>query len=186
MKTARFKHVVAKCGRPRIHLLWVKPEQDQELMRAFKAHRVMSVHQAVRGTAKDFGAVGLLKDTFTQFLVFPKSLKTFADRRIVGIDYDLLDSEESPGGAITPARRAKPLKEARPKASAPKPKKAAKAPPAPAPKRVSPPAPSKPKPPPIPLPDGVAETIRKALRDLNADKTTRAIETLRSLLPEPK
>lgn len=60
MKTVRFRQVVAACGRPAVHLSWVKPEQDRELMRAFKDHRVMSIHQTLRGSAKDFGSVGFL------------------------------------------------------------------------------------------------------------------------------
>ena len=161
MKTARFRQVVAACGRPSVHLSWVKPEQDRELMRAFKAHRVMSIRQALRGSAKDFGSVGLLKDRQTQLLIFPKSLRRFTDRRIIGIDYRLL--------AADPAPRAAPAKP-------PKPSKPERTPP----EKKPPPPPPPPKP---ELPAAVAKTIRQALRDLGAGRSDRARARLRNLLP---
>lgn len=90
MKTARFASVVAKCGKPSPHLAWIALEQDRELKAAVAANRVMTIHQIARGGKKDFGTVGFSPGPQTQLLIFPRSLKRFADERIVAIDYDLL------------------------------------------------------------------------------------------------
>ena len=68
----------------------------------------MSVRQAVTGTKKDFGEVGYLTGTNITYLVFPKSLKAFADRRIVGIDYALLPQPEPSSGEKQPATKPRP------------------------------------------------------------------------------
>ncbi len=61
-------------------------------MTAVKQQRVMSLHQTIRGSTKDYGTVGLQKSPKTQRLVFPKSLRSFSDRRVIAINYDLLGS----------------------------------------------------------------------------------------------
>lgn len=90
MKTVTFAQVLAKSGKPEIHLSWTPPEKDRALMAAVKQQRVMSLHQTIRGSTKDYGTVGLLKSPGTQLLVFPKSLRSFSDRRVIAINYDLL------------------------------------------------------------------------------------------------
>jgi hypothetical protein len=109
MKTVRFTQVVASCGAPGVHLTWVAPEQDPTLKAALKQNRVMTVHQNIRGTTRDYGTIGLLKTPHAQLLVFPRSLKRFADRRVVGIDYSLLASvpEKAKGGGSLPKAQAK-------------------------------------------------------------------------------
>jgi hypothetical protein len=61
------------------------------------------------GTTRDYGTIGLLKTPHAQLLVFPRSLKRFADRRVVGIDYSLLASvpEKAKGGGSLPKAQAK-------------------------------------------------------------------------------
>ena len=110
MKTARFATVVAKCGKPQPHLAWVALEQDRELKSAVAANRVMTVHQIARGGKKDFGTVGFSPGPPTQLLIFPKSLKRFADERIVAINYDL----RANAAKFVPARP-EPLKSRAPK-----------------------------------------------------------------------
>jgi hypothetical protein len=82
------------------------------LKKALKHHRVLTVHRRLRGAKKDFGVVGLEPARNAQFLVFPKSLRSFADRRVVGIDYDLLADAISvvpaPKERNVRARRKKP------------------------------------------------------------------------------
>ena len=90
MKTARFATIVAKSGRPALHLAWQPLAKDAALKTALAAHRVMTIHQALRGPHKDFGTVGFTKAPRTQILIFPRSLRRFAGQRIVGINYDLL------------------------------------------------------------------------------------------------
>lgn len=90
VKTARFRDIVAKSGRPEIVTLWQEPKKNPAFQRALREQRVMSVHQTVTGTKKDFGEVDYIAGTNITYLVFPKSLKEFAGRRIVGIDYSLI------------------------------------------------------------------------------------------------
>ena len=48
----------------------------------------MTVQKSESGT--DFGIVGFKERKGATYLVFPKSLKRFADTRIVGIDWALV------------------------------------------------------------------------------------------------
>lgn len=173
MKTARFKQIVAACGKPRIHLTWVKPEKDRELMRLLKAGRVMTVHQFSRGAGKDFGTVGLFKgERNAQLLVFPKSLRRFAERRVIGIDYSLLAvakttaTRKAPGKKSLPKARVKPRGEripAVPSVTPPRTKPAAARPFAPAPPAL------------------VAREIKQALRELKAGRIAAARARLEKL-----
>jgi hypothetical protein len=90
MKTARFADVVEKAGKPTPYTLWTPAKDDAQFQRALKAHRVMSIHHETAGTAKDHGTVGYTEDPKSLLLVFPKSVKRFEGKRVVGINYDLL------------------------------------------------------------------------------------------------
>ena len=94
MKTIRFSQVVEACGKPHLHLLLIDPKKDDALQRAIKTHRVMTVHQSPGGTKADFGTIGF-EVRPGQILIFPKTLKRFANRRVVGIDFGLV--AETPG-----------------------------------------------------------------------------------------
>ncbi|MEI9895372.1 MAG: hypothetical protein WDN28_16160 [Chthoniobacter sp.] len=108
MKTARFSQVVAKCGQPEVHVAWIAPARDRVLQAAVKTNRVMTVLQENVGTKADHGIVGFEAGQNRQFLIFPKSLRSFAGRGIVGIQYDLLDSREvSQKDQAPPARLSK-------------------------------------------------------------------------------
>ena len=48
----------------------------------------MTVQKSESGT--DFGIVGFKERRGARYLIFPKSLKEFADRRVVGIDWTLV------------------------------------------------------------------------------------------------
>ncbi len=106
MTTARFKDLVARVGRPEVHLSWSGPAKDAVLQEAAKANRLLSVHQNTRGGKKDHGEVGLHAGRDVQYLLFPKSLRAFAGKRIVGIDYDALGGELS-ASAPAVTKRAK-------------------------------------------------------------------------------
>ena len=93
MKTARFTELVQKAGAPKNYLLWIPPNQDPVFQRAVKEQRILTIHQENVGTKKDYGMVGFHEEPTAQFLVFPKSLKAYVDRRVVGINYDLLAQE---------------------------------------------------------------------------------------------
>jgi len=90
VKTARFRAVVEKCGRPEVYTLWLKPKTDRHFQSLLKNNRVMTIRPSESGT--DFGEVGFHKGTGARFLAFPKSLKRFEGQRIVGIDWTLVQS----------------------------------------------------------------------------------------------
>src|SRR5882757_6959436 len=67
----------------------------------------MTVKQEMVGSAKDFGIVGFIREKNASYLVFPKSLKEFQDRRIVGIKYDLIETPGPIGRVVKPEAPAK-------------------------------------------------------------------------------
>ena len=87
--------------------LWSDPTNDKAFQRALKQERILSVHQTLVGSRKDFGEVGFVKAAGVTYLEFDKSLKEFAGRRVVGIDYSLLKQPPEPG---EPAAAPKPKK----------------------------------------------------------------------------
>src|SRR5690349_21705527 len=95
VKTARFRDVVSKCGAPKIVTLWQDPNKDKNFQRALREERIISVHQTVVGSRKDFAEVGFVKGAGITYLEFEKPLTAFAGRRIVGIDYALLEEKEA-------------------------------------------------------------------------------------------
>ncbi len=95
MKTVRFATVVEAAGRPDVHILLTRPENDSALQAAIKAHRVMTVHQDPIRRRADHGTIGFDPGPSRQFLIFPHSLSQFAGRSIVAIKYDLLKDGES-------------------------------------------------------------------------------------------
>ena len=109
METVRFSKIVEAAGKPVIHILWIDPEKDPILKKAINAKRVMTVHQGLTKAKADYGTVGFQKGIAGQILIFPKSLKRFADTRVTGVKYDLLDSATAPKGQqarkIVPAKR---------------------------------------------------------------------------------
>jgi hypothetical protein len=88
VKTARFARVVEKCGEPEVYTLWQKPTADRHFQSHIKNNRVMTVQKSESGT--DFGIANFKQRKGATYLVFPKSLKRFADKRIVGIDWALI------------------------------------------------------------------------------------------------
>jgi hypothetical protein len=90
VKTARFAALVEKCGRPEVHTLWQKPKTDRHFQSLLKNNRVMTVRSTQSGT--DFGEVGFHQKPGARFLAFPKSLKRFEGKRIVGIDWGLVET----------------------------------------------------------------------------------------------
>lgn len=87
-ETARFSQIVEKCGQPNVYTLWQKPAADQRFKAQLKNNRVMTVQKSESGT--DFGIIGFKESKGARYLVFPKSLKQFADKRVVGVDWTLV------------------------------------------------------------------------------------------------
>jgi hypothetical protein len=89
-KSKRFADVVEAAGKPEVHTLWQRPLQDRTLQSAIKSHRVMTILKTDAGS--EFGMVGLKEQKGARYLMFPKSLKGFENKRIVGIKWDLVKS----------------------------------------------------------------------------------------------
>ena len=87
-KMVRFSQVIEECGKPEVYTLWQKPSTDRHLQSQVKNNRVMTVLKTESGT--DFGISGFKEKKGTSYLVFPKSLKRFADRRVIGVDWKLV------------------------------------------------------------------------------------------------
>jgi hypothetical protein len=89
VKTARFFQVIEECGKPQVYTLWQKPSADRHFQAQMKKSRVMTILKSEAGT--DFGIIGLKESKGARYLIFPKSLKRFADRRISGIDWTFVE-----------------------------------------------------------------------------------------------
>ncbi|MBV9643065.1 MAG: hypothetical protein JO334_05800 [Verrucomicrobia bacterium] len=103
--TVRFQKIVESTGKPSVHLLWIDPAKDPILQKAVKANCVMTVHQRPSGTKTDFGTIGFEKNVAGQILIFPKSLKSFAGKRVVGVKYDSIEWPAVPKNQQTPKTR---------------------------------------------------------------------------------
>jgi hypothetical protein len=85
VKNARFAQVVEKAGKPGVYTLWQKPAQDRHLQSEIKNNRVMTIQKS--DTGSEFGIVGFKEHKGASYLIFPKSLKRFENKRIVGINW---------------------------------------------------------------------------------------------------
>ena len=87
-KTARFSQVVENCSKPHVYTLWQKPSADRHLQAEIKKNRVMTILKSESGS--DFGIINFKESRESRYLIFPKSLKRFAEKRIIGIDWALV------------------------------------------------------------------------------------------------
>ena len=88
IKTARFSQIIENRGKPQVYTLWQKPSTDRHLQSQIKRNRLMTILKSESGT--DFGIVGFKESREARYLIFPKSLKRFAEKRIIGIDWALV------------------------------------------------------------------------------------------------
>jgi hypothetical protein len=88
IKTARFSQVIEQCGKPQVCILWQEPSADRRLQSQIKNNRVMTIQKSESRT--DFGIVGFKESKEARYLIFSKSLKRFAEKRIIGIDWTLV------------------------------------------------------------------------------------------------
>jgi hypothetical protein len=101
-RTARFAKVVEEAGKPEPYTLWQDPDHDRDFQKAQREERISS-------TKSDAALVGYLKHSHALYLVFPKSLKKFRNRRIIGLKYDLLTQPKPKGERIKTAQRKWPI-----------------------------------------------------------------------------
>src|SRR5947209_12111819 len=80
-ETIRFSQIVKERGQPNVYTLWEKPSADRRFRAQLKNSRVMTVQKSESGT--DFGIIGFKETKGARYLVFPKSLKGFADKRVI-------------------------------------------------------------------------------------------------------
>ncbi|MEO6875861.1 MAG: hypothetical protein ABI222_13670 [Opitutaceae bacterium] len=116
VSTVRFASVVAKAGRPTPYLAWSAPLKDPAFKTALSQQKVMTIRQQLRGPHKDAGEVGYFPERNIQLLLFPKTLRRFGGKRIVGIDYALLGDEpkSSPSRRCTSGKGVSVLQKATP------------------------------------------------------------------------
>ena len=113
--TVRFSKIVETVGKPSVHVLWIDPEKDAILQKAINSNRVMTIHQRPDGTKTDYGTIGFEKNVPGQVLIFPKSLRSFADKRVIGVKYDLLEWAAAPKSQQAPkAEPARPAIKSKP------------------------------------------------------------------------
>lgn len=117
-ETVRFSKVVKMAGGPEVYLPLSDPMRDRYFTRALREERVLSLTQEPTGTKKDFGTVGYSSDRHVSYLIFPKSLKSFKAKRVIGIKYDTLSEVSLSTSAAASSKRGRSIK---PKPS-PKPK----------------------------------------------------------------
>jgi hypothetical protein len=121
VKTARFASIVKARGAPENYLAFKDPAKDKQFQAAVKANRVMTVFQSSIGNKSDHGEVGFHPGHSRQFLIFPKSLKSYVGSNIVGIKYDMLDDPgQVADTASKPPHARKPKKRPTPTATAPR------------------------------------------------------------------
>jgi len=87
-KTVRFAAVIESCGDPEVYTLWLPPKKDRRFQTQLGLSRIMTIQRTGSGT--EFGCVGFIERPGALYLAFPKSLKRFTDRRIVGIKWELV------------------------------------------------------------------------------------------------
>src|SRR5437899_12427740 len=80
-ETIRFSQIVKERGQPNVYTLWEKPSADRRFRAQLKNSRVMTVQKSESGT--DFGIIGFKETKGARYLVFPKSLKGSADKRVI-------------------------------------------------------------------------------------------------------
>ncbi len=90
VKRARFAVVVERCGKPAVYTLWQKPDKDRHFQSMLKNHRVMTIQKNDNGA--EFGVADFCERKGVTYLMFPKSLKRFEEKRIVGIKWELVES----------------------------------------------------------------------------------------------
>ena len=83
--------MVEAVGKPEVYTLWQKPAQDRHLQSEIKNNRVMTILKTEAGS--EFGLIGFKEQKGASYLVFPKSLKRFENKRIVGISWELVKTK---------------------------------------------------------------------------------------------
>jgi hypothetical protein len=182
VKTARFATVVQKCGKPEVYLALTDPARDRSFQAAIKAQRVMTVQQENVGARSDRGEVGFQSGPGRQYLIFPKSLRSFSGRTVIGIKYDLLAPPQVSKRDLAPPPRPpqknkeKPQRVSKSRRAMPPPDAHAKIP-----SRTSISRAPKDE---IDDVTGIKKQIRRAIADLERGKTVAAFKRLKHIVDD--
>src|SRR6266480_2901936 len=113
-KTIRFGDLVRASGRPQVRTLWTKPSKDTTFMNAVKGNRVLTVYR--EPGKRDFGHVGFQQRPGALCLIFPRPLIDDRQRKVVGINYELMEQpDEAPEAPQPPAANRDSRKVSKPK-----------------------------------------------------------------------
>jgi hypothetical protein len=111
VQSTRFVNVIARGGKPKFVSLWGKP--DATFLAAVEQNRVLTLKIHPVGNKAEFGIVGFQKEKNVLYLLFPKPLDDFKDKRIVGINLDLVEEEgvtgKSPSNHLAKQGLRKPI-----------------------------------------------------------------------------
>jgi hypothetical protein len=99
-KTIRFSVLVDQCGPPELVTLWEAPGSNKAFQKALAEHRVMTIKLGTVGTKKDMGLIGFVETKNASYLIFPKSLREYEGRQVVGIKYELLATSRPKGPLV--------------------------------------------------------------------------------------
>ena len=168
-------------------------ETDPDFHKALEAGKIMSLSDESHGSGTEYGTVGYDKKRHGQLLLFPKSLKSFADARIIGIKYDLL--AEDHGGDQEESSRSQQKETRRAKAKTPKTKAKAKSVVTKAtnrkPAELKPvakkliPFPAKQQEPDGDEDDDLKAFVRQAMKALEKGNSVAAYNILKRIIPDP-
>jgi hypothetical protein len=106
-KSVRFAELVKAAGKPYVATLWTDPKNDRGFTRAVRENRVLTVHQPIGSSKKDFGVVGFHEEKNVSYFVFPKRLRAQPETQVIGIKYDML-APEPVSDPVTRAQTAAP------------------------------------------------------------------------------
>jgi hypothetical protein len=102
-KTARFTALVQRAGKPETLLLWQDPKKDPAFQDALHGNRLLTVLREPHG--KEYGVVGFKRNKTASYLVFPRPLRGFDGKRIVGIKYEQVAPSKPVGKPIKPTEK---------------------------------------------------------------------------------
>src|SRR5438105_14017609 len=101
VQQVRFASLVEAAGRPIVYTPWQAPRKDPGFQAALRQNRVVTIDRVNVGAKKDAAEVGFFERDNALYLLFPKSLAAFRGKRIVGLNYDLLDQAPAPARSRT-------------------------------------------------------------------------------------
>src|SRR5687767_10110334 len=101
-KQVRFTKLVSEAGKPSVYTPWMDPAKDPAFQKALREKRILTIDRVTGGTKKDAGEVGYAPREHALYLIFPRSVKGHQGRKVIGLNYELLDEPERPEPQTNP------------------------------------------------------------------------------------